>query len=162
MTPAPILIPNFATNSCGRAKLALLYLYFQKDTGRSSLIVSAGSIPTAPPFVSWHSPFGKPQRGGNSCFYESHLHNVKKNNHNRRVLQAELVNEGIRLDRHYVFRYCSPTRRSFLSGRFPNRITSVQPDGCVRTETYRTVLMVIFRLPQVVSCGVGGDGGDWG
>jgi arylsulfatase A-like enzyme len=42
---------------------------------------------------------------------------------------AELVGEGMRLDRHYVFRYCSPTRRAFLSGRFPNRITSVQPDG---------------------------------
>ena len=28
-----------------------------------------------------------------------------------------------------VFRYCSPTRRSMLSGRFPNHITSVQPDG---------------------------------
>jgi hypothetical protein len=60
---------------------------------------------------------------------------------NHQVVQAELVNEGIRLDRHYVFRYCSPTRRSFLSGRFPNRITSVQPDGCVRTATYRTVFL---------------------
>jgi len=42
---------------------------------------------------------------------------------------AELAKDGLTLDRHYVFRYCSPTRRSFLSGRFPNRITSVQPDG---------------------------------
>ena len=41
----------------------------------------------------------------------------------------ELSKQGLRLDRHYVFRYCSPTRRSFLSGRFPNSITSVQPDG---------------------------------
>jgi arylsulfatase A-like enzyme len=37
--------------------------------------------------------------------------------------------QGIRLDRHYVFRYCSPTRRSALTGRFPNHLTTVQPDG---------------------------------
>lgn len=36
---------------------------------------------------------------------------------------------GYILDHHYVFRYCSPTRRSLLTGRFPNHITSVQPDG---------------------------------
>ena len=42
---------------------------------------------------------------------------------------AKLAASGLRLDYHYVFRYCSPTRRSFLSGRFPNRITTVQPDG---------------------------------
>lgn len=42
---------------------------------------------------------------------------------------SQIVGEGIRLDRHYVFRYCSPTRRSFLTGRFPNQITTVQPDG---------------------------------
>lgn len=41
----------------------------------------------------------------------------------------ELSEQGIMLDRHYVFRYCSPTRRSFFSGRFPNQITTVQPDG---------------------------------
>jgi arylsulfatase B len=79
---------------------------------------------------------------------------------------ATLANNGLLLDRHYVFRcvdaillwyyccgacspsgnhqltrnrcaslltfsgrYCSPTRRSFLSGRFPNRISTAQPDG---------------------------------
>eukprot|EP00039_Didymoeca_costata_P013891 m.217870 g.217870 ORF g.217870 m.217870 type:complete len:625 (-) comp15892_c1_seq26:1294-3168(-) len=40
-----------------------------------------------------------------------------------------LADSGMRLDRHYVFRYCSPTRRSFMSGRIPNHITTVQPDG---------------------------------
>jgi arylsulfatase A-like enzyme len=40
-----------------------------------------------------------------------------------------LTNEGIRLDHHYVFRYCSPTRRSFLTGRFPNHVNTGQPDG---------------------------------
>ena len=30
-----------------------------------------------------------------------------------------LVDEAAVLERHYVFKYCSPTRRSFLSGRQP-------------------------------------------
>jgi leishmanolysin-like peptidase len=42
---------------------------------------------------------------------------------------AKLAKEGIVLDHHYVFRYCSPTRRSFLTGRFPTHVTTVQPDG---------------------------------
>ncbi len=33
------------------------------------------------------------------------------------------------LHMHSYGRYCSPTRRSFLSGRFPNRISTAQPDG---------------------------------
>ena len=40
-----------------------------------------------------------------------------------------LSEQGIVLSHHYVFRYCSPTRRSLLSGRFPNHLTTVQPDG---------------------------------
>jgi len=40
-----------------------------------------------------------------------------------------LSDGGLRLDRHYVFRFCSPTRRSFLTGRLPTAITTVQPDG---------------------------------
>ena len=31
----------------------------------------------------------------------------------------QLAAEGVRLERHYVYRYCSPTRSSFLSGRLP-------------------------------------------
>eukprot|EP00937_MAST-01D_sp_MAST-1D-sp2_P002953 g2953.t1 len=42
---------------------------------------------------------------------------------------AELCAGGLKLEHHHVFRYCSPTRRSLLSGRFPNHITTVQPDG---------------------------------
>ena len=42
---------------------------------------------------------------------------------------AELCADGLRLDHHHVFRYCSPTRRSLLSGRFPNHISTAQPDG---------------------------------
>jgi arylsulfatase B len=34
-------------------------------------------------------------------------------------LDAMVRNDALLLERHYVFKYCSPTRRSFLSGRVP-------------------------------------------
>jgi len=42
---------------------------------------------------------------------------------------ANLSASGLLLERHYTFRFCSPSRRSFLSGRSPLAITTVQPDG---------------------------------
>ncbi|KAJ1449643.1 alkaline-phosphatase-like protein, partial [Pelagophyceae sp. CCMP2097] len=42
---------------------------------------------------------------------------------------AKLAREGITLDRHYVFRFCSPTRRALLTGRLPTSLTTSQPDG---------------------------------
>lgn len=41
-----------------------------------------------------------------------------------------LVESGIRLDRHHTYYWCSPTRRSFLSGRYPTHITGVQAPQC--------------------------------
>lgn len=41
-----------------------------------------------------------------------------------------LADEGLRLDRQYTYWYCSPTRRSFLSGRFPAHIGGGQADIC--------------------------------
>jgi len=41
-----------------------------------------------------------------------------------------LASEGVKLNRHYVFKYCSPTRRSFLSGRYPIHINEGQADIC--------------------------------
>ncbi len=32
----------------------------------------------------------------------------------------ELVTNGLQLNRHYVFKYCSPSRASFLTGRWPH------------------------------------------
>ena len=58
-------------------------------------------------------------------FYDTSIHNPTSPT----PTLAALAKEGIRLDHSYVFRYCSPTRRSLLTGRFPNHITSVQPDG---------------------------------
>ena len=38
-----------------------------------------------------------------------------------------LVKEGIQLEAHYTFQYCSPTRSSFLSGRLPIHVNMEQP-----------------------------------
>eukprot|EP00037_Helgoeca_nana_P025321 m.275779 g.275779 ORF g.275779 m.275779 type:complete len:533 (-) comp26910_c0_seq3:255-1853(-) len=44
---------------------------------------------------------------------------------------AELSHsEGMILARHYTYKYCSPTRRSFLSGRFPVHMTGMQAPIC--------------------------------
>ena len=41
-----------------------------------------------------------------------------------------LAEEGVFLSRHYAYSYCSPTRRSFLTGRYPVHISGVQADVC--------------------------------
>jgi len=39
---------------------------------------------------------------------------------------ATLLKEGVVLDRHHSYKWCSPTRRSFLTGRFPVSLTGKQ------------------------------------
>ena len=41
----------------------------------------------------------------------------------------KLASEGVLLERHYVYRYCSPTRWSFLSGRFAHHDHQSNPGG---------------------------------
>lgn len=41
-----------------------------------------------------------------------------------------LQKQGIALMRHHTYLWCSPTRRSFLSGRFPVHITGTQAPTC--------------------------------
>jgi len=41
-----------------------------------------------------------------------------------------LADEGLRLSRHYAYKWCSPSRRSFLSGRFPVHISGEQASTC--------------------------------
>lgn len=43
---------------------------------------------------------------------------------------GELARAGIVLKRHHSFKYCSPTRRSFMSGRFPTLISEEQAAVC--------------------------------
>ena len=43
---------------------------------------------------------------------------------------GELARAGIVLSRHHSFKYCSPTRRSFMSGRFPTLISEEQAAVC--------------------------------
>eukprot|EP01047_Picozoa_sp_COSAG01_P060531 COSAG01_NODE_7430_length_3213_cov_2.737636_2_plen_298_part_00 len=41
-----------------------------------------------------------------------------------------LADAGVRLSRMYAYKYCSPSRRSFLSGRFPIHISGAQAPVC--------------------------------
>ena len=41
-----------------------------------------------------------------------------------------ITKDGIRLTHHMAYLYCSPSRRSFLSGRFPNHINTAQAEIC--------------------------------
>jgi hypothetical protein len=38
--------------------------------------------------------------------------------------------EGLRLNRYYVNKFCSPTRRSYLTGRFPVSVSMIQAQPC--------------------------------
>ena len=59
-------------------------------------------------------------------WYDTTIHNPKAPT----PAISALVADGLRLDRHYVYRYCSPTRRSMLSGRWPVHITGKQAPTC--------------------------------
>ena len=41
----------------------------------------------------------------------------------------QLVKDGVLLEAHYTFQFCSPTRSSFLSGRLPLHVNQKQPDN---------------------------------
>ena len=41
-----------------------------------------------------------------------------------------LADDGVRLTRMYAYKYCSPTRRSLLSGRYPIHISGQQAPVC--------------------------------
>ena len=41
-----------------------------------------------------------------------------------------LLRDGIELDRHYVFQVCSPSRSSFMSGRYPHHVQQINYRNC--------------------------------
>ena len=43
---------------------------------------------------------------------------------------GQLADLGINLEHHHAYRWCSPTRRSILSGRFPVSISGQQAPTC--------------------------------
>uniref|UniRef100_A0A7S2IR02 Sulfatase N-terminal domain-containing protein n=1 Tax=Haptolina brevifila TaxID=156173 RepID=A0A7S2IR02_9EUKA len=45
-----------------------------------------------------------------------------------------LVHQGIELDRHYVFKYCSPSRAALQSGRAPPHVTTLGTDPGTRNQ----------------------------
>ena len=47
-----------------------------------------------------------------------------------------LAAEGVRLERHYVYPTCSPTRVALLSGRFPSRFGVLSPLGFANRHTF--------------------------
>ena len=53
-----------------------------------------------------------------------------------------LAKDGILLDRHYVFKYCSPSRASFLTGRWPHHTHqyNIKPGFTVGTNINMTML----------------------
>eukprot|EP00037_Helgoeca_nana_P013660 m.125968 g.125968 ORF g.125968 m.125968 type:complete len:523 (+) comp22161_c0_seq1:3-1571(+) len=46
------------------------------------------------------------------------------------VMNKMIKEEGIELDRHYVFFYCSPTRSSLMTGRLPAHVSEDNGNAC--------------------------------
>lgn len=64
-----------------------------------------------------------------------------------------LVSNGVRLARHYTYKYCSPTRSSFLSGRLPIHVNTANraanaPGGVDMRMTTNPNLTLTLTLPQ--------------
>tara|TARA_B110001452_G_scaffold142624_1_gene118646 strand:+ start:571 stop:1038 length:468 start_codon:yes stop_codon:yes gene_type:complete len=41
-----------------------------------------------------------------------------------------LVKQGVELDRHYAFQYCSPSRSSLMTGRLPYHVQQINRQNC--------------------------------
>jgi len=56
-----------------------------------------------------------------------------------------LAREGVELDRHYAYVYCSPTRSSLLSGRLPYHVNQVNLDPSYATSGVHEKMTTIPR-----------------
>ena len=64
---------------------------------------------------------------------------------------GRLARQGITLMRHHTYFYCSPTRRSFLSGRLPVHITGIQAGMCTNYVS-TAAPCVVFPKPKRSGC----------
>ena len=55
-----------------------------------------------------------------------------------------LAADGIKLDRHYTFKYCSPTRSSLLTGRLPLHVN--QNNECNKVHSVNKSLPTLMAL----------------
>ena len=57
-----------------------------------------------------------------------------------------LAETGLILDRHYVFKYCSPSRASFLTGRWPHHIHQWNPNPSMMAGANLRMTMLPAKL----------------
>lgn len=62
---------------------------------------------------------------------------------------AGLVAEGITLERHHTYMWCSPTRRSFITGRYPVHVSGEQAG----TDTNLTPLQFTLLSEKLAAAG---------
>ena len=75
-----------------------------------------------------------------------------------------LVAEGVELDRHYAFVYCSPSRSSFMTGRLPYHVNQViLSDSAVDLNAPKESAPPVLPAARVsrrgLTAGVGGSDG---
>ena len=60
-----------------------------------------------------------------------------------------LVKEGIELDRHYAYLYCSPSRSSLMTGRLPYHVQQVNRQNCnLGQGAHRNFTFISAKLKQ--------------
>ena len=69
--------------------------------------------------AGWHRNYTAP--GGEHVPYTDEVQTPNMNG---------LVEDGIELDRAYVYKYCSPSRSSFMTGRLPYHVQQVNRQNC--------------------------------
>jgi len=63
---------------------------------------------------------------------------------------AQLVKEGLELDRHYAFVYCSPSRSSLMTGRVPYHVHQVNRQNCdVGQGAHKDFTFIAQKLKEV-------------
>ena len=60
----------------------------------------------------------------------------------------DLAKTGLVLDRHYVYRYCSPSRASFLTGRWPHHVHQWNIPPQIKLGTNLNMTMLPAKLKQ--------------